>query len=533
METTEEIAIFSSDTGNETEAVEGYIRNVLPHRIIFRAARLSGYRLPEPSLSLYKALRTRVSNVAAGKDGDTAFAISYGDVFQNTFTAEELGVNDIIIDGSITQEAKDAAMATMKQNRSEIRVTEAVLCLIADSPYELYWYDKSEGHGTKVSYTTSKYSANQTTITVQGTINVKMSVSRDYAVQAGTLDGEITYEEYTADTRYGASAQAAAENAAVIIAENRNKSDEEKMAAYRDAICALAEYNYEATESVPYGDPWQLVWVFDGKPNTKVVCEGYAKAFQYLCEMGTTEATAISIQGQTNGSHMWNIVAIGGHNYLVDLTNYDLGYDLYMKGYSDGDVSSGYYIRHNRGTMKYTYNPGQTWSEADLTLYPMDYSEWKSKVEKAPEVQVSSGVVYPGYAAAVRIVNEDPEFEPSEIRVHQTAGDEEETSVLEYENGYGFIDEAGEYWFTVVRDGVESSASEPVVILVETMPEEGVFRLPNGVTIETEAFAGSGMAVALLMGDYTIKPGAFDDTTVLCVDQLTEWIEGYQFEVKK
>ena len=68
-----------------------------------------------------------------------------------------------------------------------------------------------------------------------------------------------------------------------------------KLCYFRDAICSLTDYNHEAVADKVYGDPWQLVWVFDGKPNTKVVCEGYAKAFQYLAGMATTEATVISV----------------------------------------------------------------------------------------------------------------------------------------------------------------------------------------------------------------------------------------------
>lgn len=29
----------------------------------------------------------------------------------------------------------------------------------------------------------------------------------------------------------------------------------------------------------------ELIWVFDGDSSTNVVCEGYAKAFQYLCDL--------------------------------------------------------------------------------------------------------------------------------------------------------------------------------------------------------------------------------------------------------
>ena len=66
----------------------------------------------------------------------------------------------------------------------------------------------------------------------------------------------------------------------------QGRSDYEKLAAYCREICGLVSFDYAATANgVPYGDPWQLVNVFDGDPATNVVCEGYAKAFQYLCDL--------------------------------------------------------------------------------------------------------------------------------------------------------------------------------------------------------------------------------------------------------
>jgi len=555
-ETTDEMIIGISETGGEADLASAYIMNAMPHRRILRISLPSGLRLPEPDRSLYVALRTLVSEVAAGEKGSTDFAIPYGEVFKNSFTAEELGVTTIIEDGSITQEAKSAAMAAMLQNRSQLHPSDAVICLIADSPYELYWYDKSEGHGTKVGYESKSYAASSTTITVKGNILVRMSVSRDYAMQSEIAGGEIVYSEYEMDTSYGAGVQAAAENAAAILEENRNKSDEEKLASYRDAICGLADYNNDASESDPYGDPWQLVWVFDGKPNTKVVCEGYAKAFQYLCDQGTKAATAISIQGQTNGPHMWNVVSIGGHHYLVDLTNYDLGYDLFMKGYTDGDAATGYTIRFDKGTVKYIYNEGQSWTEEDLTLYPMDYAEWKAAVEKAPEVQMSNGVLFPGYAAGVRVMNENPVFPDATLMIHRVSGGdagedgEESAEELPLENGIGLIFDAGTYTFTMIRDGVESPSTEPVTLAADELPEGPILHLPAGAEIQAEAFAGneslvrieaegcvfragafagSPVVLARLTGECTVEPGAFEDSVVVGLDEGADWMDGVHF----
>jgi hypothetical protein len=93
-----------------------------------------------------------------------------------------------------------------------------------------------------------------------------------------------------------------------------------------------------------------LVWVFDGDPETKVVCEGYAKAFKYMCELSAFQASvSVSLVTGTLGSsnHMWNLVPVdGGFSYLVDVTNCDedmAGYPdyLFMAGYSERYQSGG------------------------------------------------------------------------------------------------------------------------------------------------------------------------------------------------
>ena len=66
-----------------------------------------------------------------------------------------------------------------------------------------------------------------------------------------------------------------------------------------------------------------MIWVFDGDNSTKVVCEGYAKAFQYLCEKSTPQIKCYNVTGTMGGNHMWNVVEVGNARYLVDVTNCD------------------------------------------------------------------------------------------------------------------------------------------------------------------------------------------------------------------
>ena len=86
------------------------------------------------------------------------------------------------------------------------------------------------------------------------------------------------------------------------------------------------------------------MWIFDGDPDTKVVCEGYSKGFKYLCDLSTFDGgvgcvlvSGMMYYGTGQGPHMWNSLKMpDGRCYLVDLTNCDAGdtcnYSLFLKG---------------------------------------------------------------------------------------------------------------------------------------------------------------------------------------------------------
>ncbi len=155
-------------------------------------------------------------------------------------------------------------------------------------------------------------------------------------------------------------------------------SDNQKLAYYGQTICSLTDYNDQAATdlSLSYGNPWQLIWIFDGNSATTVVCEGYAKAFQYLCDLSVFD-TAISCYTITGRlgyeNHMWNMVRMGnGLNYLADLTNCDTGsdmsYRLFMVGSNDGSADFGYRIVKEEGNIDLRY----LYSRDSLNLYTVN-----------------------------------------------------------------------------------------------------------------------------------------------------------------
>ena len=136
---------------------------------------------------------------------------------------------------------------------------------------------------------------------------------------------------------------------AVALAEQiqaANTSEVEKLRTIKNEICARNVYNQDAAKhggawsATNPSDPWQIVYVFDDDPATNVVCEGYAKAFEYLCNLTlpaygaacycvsgqmykSEDARMTEKDGTLTGNHMWNLVQIAGQSYLVDVTNCD------------------------------------------------------------------------------------------------------------------------------------------------------------------------------------------------------------------
>ncbi|MGN0355321.1 MAG: Ig-like domain-containing protein [Muricoprocola sp.] len=254
-----------------------------------------------------------------------------------------------------------------------------VRSLLTDCPYEMYWYDKIKGA------TVTKY---VTTGNILNRVVFKFPVCEEYSKTG--LRG--TYE---IDTNLPQSISRAKLNANQIVQKYAGASDYEKLLGYKDEICEMTSYNYGATASADpqlYGNPWQLIWALDGDPSTTVVCEGYAKAFQYLCDLSSFQAPNLfctSILGSTSGKHMWNIVTMDyGLNYLVDVTNCDSGLDLFMVGYQSGSVSDGYVVATGVGTNTITYKYDKNYlpiygDVANLASFP--YHEHVVVIDKAIE----------------------------------------------------------------------------------------------------------------------------------------------------
>lgn len=374
----EETAFSDAALPEDEELFAGYIEKLFygDHSAaeISVGENTAGAKLTGDEKKLYDCLKQWIAAVAAGEK--TSSYVTVGSAFLNSENE------------TVTPDYE------LSFSEKQIDLSAVVTALVADYPYEMFWYDKTRGTAWEVDLKTD------------GSINAMELV---FFVADSYRDGERSeLEDPKPETvLITQKATAAAAEAKRVVAENAQKSDYEKLAAYKTYICEQTAYNYGVSdEQAAYGDPWQLIWVFDQDETTKVVCEGYAKAFQYLCDLTEFESDQIACYSVTgymndrNGGHMWNVVTMDdGSNYLVDVTNIDTGYPLFLRGgtaikrtltlpvYQDGVYSeqpvelNGYQVKINDGAWEFLYDQENPWESSVLTFTEADYAP---KTEQTP-----------------------------------------------------------------------------------------------------------------------------------------------------
>ena len=354
----------------------------------------AGRNLTGLDRKIYNYLKSAILQIADGSRASTTIEIPVTDIVGKTsFTARELGVwIDYIQDNTATSESRqrlsDAFFALIKWD-------VGLVCdaLWNDCPYELYWYDRykscinTSGPGCWVSYDPDFEDCVVTA--TDDPIVINLPVLQQYAGS----------EAYTVNTGLIAGAKQAAANARAIVDRYADCSDYIKLYSYAIEICKLVTYNGPAAAEgwdMTELNPWKLIWVFDGDPDTNVVCEGYAVAFQYLCELSvfTSGIRSILVNGNAEGPHAWNVVRMDdGKNYVVDVTWMD---EDFWDRYQIDDVYLAYWIRHERAGLFLVGGSGSV-SGGYNVYYRSEgstfrtYSEGTLKSYTASDLQLASG----------------------------------------------------------------------------------------------------------------------------------------------
>lgn len=378
----------------------------------------AGSRLTGLAKVFYDSYVEAANNISTGEsqlaatNGYTEVLALLDEQSQNEFcfTAEELGFDKIseITKGiptgnpneyGLSGEYVDAYMLKAT-NLVDIACDKALHALLSDYPFELFWFKKTADDSQLAGGLNSKFeiSIRATNYEVIGQdvyftdlagfelyIAFTFTVANDYYYSTVELDEDLTAD--VVDPSELSRATAAKANADAIIEKYKNYSDYDKLKAYHDEICKLTDYNNNAARldaDLYYGDPWQMVYVFDGDPDTTVVCEGYAKAFKYLCDNSSfTDKSLCCILASGTlyqnfsklGDHMWNIVKMGGKNYLVDITNDDENSltSLFLAEPMAGSADTQYLFKFTNSTYfgyEYASNQAEVFGKDRIIMAP-------------------------------------------------------------------------------------------------------------------------------------------------------------------
>ncbi len=365
--------------GPSEDLLDGYVERRMAEEIPSEGLVLLAQSRPSGTdADVYDLLRGYIAEVAAGKRTSTVFEVPASVMTgsgKTSWTAADLGVSSVLTpDGTgISDEAIDALYEHVFPDFDSI-----LLALAMDCPYDLYWFDKSEGVLYGATDFGASYKGGQWSLHLRGDMSVQFAVAKGYAAST-----------YQVNASTGARVEKAVATAKQIVDESAGMAPYERLAHFRARICALVSYDHAAARgNATTKDPWQLISVFDGDGSTNVVCEGYAKAFKYLCDLAGIDGvecrlvTGTMTGGTGAGSHMWNVVRMpDGKNYLVDLTNCDSGTIgandlLFVAPYASGSVAGGYTLKPGGGTIKYTYDSDTRgfYGTSELTLSSTKYA---------------------------------------------------------------------------------------------------------------------------------------------------------------
>lgn len=380
--------IYKEDKPSDNdELFKTFIENKLyGKKPSLRKSGTAGSKLTGINKICYDSLVPLIKKVAEGTVSSTIFEVdlpdgSYEDKY---YTASDLEVSSIFTEeNTLTDGVADTIYAKMGIDLSAINKA-----LMADLPSEMYWFDKTVGVGLGSGFSYYEDSEIHIKFNNKKPLRFSFYVAKSYSK---------TNTEGTCETGIAsqiARVNLAKTNAQAVVTAAKNKSDYEKLKYYRDQICSFVEYDDDAAYSgnVPYGDPWQLISVFDNDSTTNVVCEGYSKAFKYLCDLSDfkeddieciTVSGFMTVNDEEPGRHMWNVVKMDdGKYYLVDVTNCDNGTIgnpsyLFLKGYSSGSYANGYIFNFKIYSVEYDYydDTKNTYPSTWLTISSTDYVE--------------------------------------------------------------------------------------------------------------------------------------------------------------
>ena len=433
---------------SDAELLEGYLYAISGIRHGSPVHRVPPRPLTVALKDVEGALKDKIKEVAAGNLASTQFSFSN----KWTKTKAEWGITgEVISDGALTPQASEAI-------RAKLGLDALMRKQLLEMPYELYWYNKAQGVSMNYSVATSRND-----VTVRN-LTLSMNVSQDYA----KFVSATSYNPFEADTAKTKAVADTPKKAQAVVDAHAGETDYQKLVSYREYIKGAVSYNTGAAGGgYPYGDPWQLIYVFDGKPATNVVCEGYAKAFQYLCDLtfqnqeGRPSSALVSGK-MDNGDHMWNVVAIGGRNFLVDVTNCDdrsIGApdQLFLCGAAENEVSKKYTVALGKGIVyEYDEKTVESYAPEHLKLSPVAYDP---NAVSAPSVRGAVKSYNPNNPVTVQLIEQGHHEVAYETTIAADSGSGQKAQSFSFDTVA-----AGTYDLVVTKPGHLSYTVKNVVV---------------------------------------------------------------------
>ena len=411
----EMIETSATDEGGQSNAelLEGYLYAISGIRHGSPVHRVPPRPLTVELKDVEDELKGKIRKVAAGELASTQF--SFTKTWTKTKAEWGIAPDDLVISGGkLTSTAEKAIKA-------KLGLDALMQKQLLEMPYELYWYNKTKGVSMGYSVATS---GNDVTVYDP---TISMNVSQDYA----QFIDATSYNSFAADTTKTKAVADTPKKAQAVVDAHAGETDYQKLVSYREYIKGEVSYNTGAAGGgYPYGDPWQLIYVFDGNSATDVVCEGYAKAFQYLCDLtfqnqeGRPSSSLVSGK-MDGGDHMWNVVAIGGRNYLVDVTNCDdrsIGApdQLFLCGAAENVAGKQYTVTLGK-TIVYVYDEKtvESYAPEHLKLSPVAYDP---NAVSAPSVSGTVKSYNPNNPVTVRLIEQGHHEVAYETTIDPTTG---------------------------------------------------------------------------------------------------------------
>lgn len=443
--------------------------------------------------------------------GDEGIA-TYGTVARSHLSEEEKAAYDVLKDwirkiacngGNARFYGEITISGYIENPKSSTVLGKIWDALKTDCPYELYWWD-----GDSLGWHTEG----------------GMDENGKYYIKVTQIDIGIA-SDYQGDTNiYVDAKKAQAVDTAVAKAKEiveglKDDSVYERLNGYKNAIKDLASYNAKLNDS-DYVQ--QLINVFDKDPSTATGYEGYARAFQYLCDLDAGGIKCYTVKGTmqyarhtdsgpfTHQNMTWNIVRLRRKNYLVDVVTCDSNGIAGAIGYEDGKdklflagakkTDSGNYrkeFNNPNDYVWYSYNGAtkKAYTEAELNISSEDYDDSEPLPIENATITIAAGTD----------IHEDETFtyDAQNHDVVVTLGDEELEPEYDYtltitkdgEKFSGAIRNAGTYKITVTGSGGYTGSVEKTVTIKKRPVTPSIIEKAEYLT---KAYDGTKRAYAKL-----------------------------------